>query len=457
MIVVGAGPAGCAATARLLDEGASVVLVDAGPGPPYPPAVSSLDALAAVAAPGRIRGDVLLRRSDPVSAGAPVPYEVGRGIGGGAAVNAMVLTTGDTTDYDRWATATGDRRWAWSSLAPGHDELVRRLRPTVMTPGPLGAAVATAAGLGSIGRSSAEPGARGVLLAATSSDAAGRRPLLPTLLGVEPGGPLHPRLRVVADRRVRAISLDGARRGVETDGGRIDADRVVVAAGTLASPRLLAGAGLAQPVASVDHGEVRDHPSFSFTVALRSASRRPERPVPPVSVVVMDDLGDSSTPVEVIVHVLDHVGAGDGRRFGAVIVALAAPTSLGRFTARPDGGVSVDPGWLRSDDDAARMATAVRVVGRWLAEPAVEAVAEAVHIDDRGTPLATLDAWSDDELVAWLRANPGPVRHAVSSLGGMTPTVTDGIVVVDGSVLPGLPPVNPQLPIMTAAWRFGGG
>ncbi|MEM9131508.1 MAG: GMC family oxidoreductase N-terminal domain-containing protein [Actinomycetota bacterium] len=547
VIVVGAGPAGCAAAARLLDDGCRVLLLDEGPGPERPAAVTSLDALAAVDAPGWTRSDVRLAGADADGDGTVGErYWVGRGAGGGSAVNAMVLTELGVAGHDRWVAATGDPAWSAERWEPHRREVLDRLPTMTAEPGPLGSAVAQA--LTSIGLD-------GVTPARLAAQPGGRVSLVDALLAVEPGGPLRPRLDLRLGLGVRSLLVDGPDsavgsgfagsgvggsgvgvvggavgpgvggvagsgvggadhrvRGVVTAAGEeIEAGLVVVCAGALASPGLVesvavgrsvagpgavglgaadqraAGLGAADQRAAGQGATGRvvgrsgtgaggaaraymDHPSFAFTVALPSGAQVSPSPRPPVSVVGRCRVGGSSGAdsssgvgggaegVAVVIHVLDHVGAGpDGRAFGAVVVALAEPAGWGSVTDGPAGFV-VRPPVLTDSVDGPALATAVRAVGERLADSSVSAVVDSVSLDDAGTPLDTLGTWSEEELMAWLAHHPGPVRHPTSTLSSLSPTpppvLPSGVLVADASVLPTVPDANPQLPIMVNAWRL---
>lgn len=477
-VVVGAGPAGCSAAARLLASGRRVTLLEAGPGPDVPPEVSSLDALAAVDAPGWVWPSVRWGTDEPGLGG---PYALGRGTGGGAAVNSMVLTVGDRSDYDEWARRTGDGGWSWAIIEDAFDEISRRLPTTQVEAGPLGAAVAAASqGVATADPlpASMAPDGRGAMAATVATEGAHRVSLVDAMLRVEPDGALHPDLDLRAGRSVRRViaGVDGAVVGVETDDGtRVTAPLVVLCAGALHTPAL---AETGRPARWVGPGgddgvrPVMDHPSFAFTVVLRADARVDLAPRPPVSVVVRSALDPTSDGdrAELLVHVLDHVGPGpDGRRHGAVVVALANPRSVGSIHEGPDDGLVIRPGWLVDDADRRGMVAAVRRTASWLRGVEVDAVAEAVSIDDQGTDIAAIDNWSDDELGRWLVDHPGPVRHPSAT---MSPLLTAGgpgnpgsveegsyvrgLVAADGSVLPTVPSVNPQLPIMINAWRLMG-
>jgi choline dehydrogenase-like flavoprotein len=259
---------------------------------------------------------------------------------------------------------------------------------------------------------------------------------------------------------VERLIVDGTRvTGVElADGTRLGAELVVVAAGALRSPRLLARSGLLDPARP---RPVQDHPSVVFTVALRSRFRNDPGERPPISAVLR--LDSDATAL-----VMDHVGPGsDGRRHGAVIVQLNDAASRGWLPLDGSEPVRFGPGWLTAASDRARFRAAVRHLTRLLAGPEIRAVASRVLLDDQGTELAQLARWSDDELDRWLLAHPGPVSH-VAGTCPMGPDPASGAVVdttgavhghrgvhvVDASVLPLLPAANLQVPVMAVAERL---
>ncbi len=470
--MIGAGPAGCAAAARLLDDGLRVLLLEEGPGPNRPPAVVSLDALGAVDADGWTRPDV--RIAGGAAGGGP--YWVGRGVGGGSAVNAMVLTAAGEGCHDEWVRSTGDDGWSAARHDPHRETLLDRLPTMTAEPGPLGAAVAEAlADLGGVAPAhlAAQPAGRVSLFDALLGPPSPSAPVSDgrsrSGLGVVSGHPprvdgLRAGLELGAGKAVRRLVADaggGRIRGVETvDRDLIEADLVVVCTGALGSPRLVdsvvpSGASAAPSIAAPAARPLMDHPSFAFTVALAERARVGPEARPPVSVVARSAPGGAA----VVIHVLDHVGAHpDGRAHGAVVIALARPSGWGTVSVA-DAATVVRPTELAGTADGAALAAAVRAVGERLGGPEVAAVATSVSLDDVGTPLAALDRWSDEDLAAWLADHPGPVRHPTSTLSPLGPgsTVLElpaGLVVADGSVLPTVPDANPQLPIMVNAWRL---
>ncbi|KAF6812299.1 Oxygen-dependent choline dehydrogenase 3 [Colletotrichum musicola] len=59
-------------------------------------------------------------QSEPVAAlnGRSITYNQGKGLGGGAAINACGYTRGPKVNYDEWAELVGDSRWSYDSQLP---------------------------------------------------------------------------------------------------------------------------------------------------------------------------------------------------------------------------------------------------------------------------------------------------------------------------------------------------
>ena len=101
-VVVGAGTAGCVVAARLAAGGDHrVTVIERGPdlsGPTTPPAIRSIDYTAALATERNDRDT----RATRTTAGDPIAYALGRGVGGSSVINGMVMERGDPSQYDRW-------------------------------------------------------------------------------------------------------------------------------------------------------------------------------------------------------------------------------------------------------------------------------------------------------------------------------------------------------------------
>ncbi len=497
-IVVGAGPAGCVVARRLLDAGHRVVLIEAGPGAPSP-AIESADAIAALGEDRWLWPGVEAHRRGRPS----VRYRRGRGLGGGSAINTLVATVGDRRDYDRWVTDQGCSGWDGAAVTPWLGSVVEAMGPQPATFGPLATLLtATVEAAGHrVGGASVDLDGTGYRTASLLVAGGRRRSAAGAYLGgvgsagrsagSAPGAGRSPgssgqrwngRLSVMTSTVVRRVLVDRERvTGVElVDGGVVAGPRVVIAAGALQTPVLLARSGIDHPALGAT---AEDHPSFVFTVDLPPERRhRPGQVIPPISAVLRwSSSGDLSAPgadgADLMALVMDHVGVGAaGRRFGAVIVTLTDVRSRGRVELDgrdPDVGPRFWPGWLDDRSDRRRLRLGVRHVAQLLTGDdgsRVGAVGEGddgpVSVDDRGTPLRHLSELDDDELDRWLLDHPGPVSHVASTcpMGPGPDAVVDldgrvrgveGLTVVDASVLPHLPNANPQIPVMAVADRIG--
>lgn len=113
-IVVGAGSAGCALSARLASAGKQVLLLEAGPADNHP----------YIHIPGtfiRVHGSrrtwMYRTEPEPFVNQRQVYIPQGRTLGGGSSVNAMIYIRGQAEDYDHWQ-ASGCPGWGWQDVLP---------------------------------------------------------------------------------------------------------------------------------------------------------------------------------------------------------------------------------------------------------------------------------------------------------------------------------------------------
>lgn len=458
-VVVGAGPAGCAAARTLADAGLAVALVESGAGWPYPESVTGIDTVAAAGEGRHLWPELVVGRNGG--------YRQGRGVGGGSLVNSLVLSPGDRADYDRWADELGCTGWGAAEMAPWLQRAADRVPMTGVDPGPLSLAVERAAAESghAVGGTSIEADRPGMLRAVLAASSGRRVSAVHAYLDPPPDG-----LTVVPNTTVDRVVRDGAGRrvlGVETaDGWRLDAPLVVLAAGALRTPLVLMRSGLIDAAVGAP---LKDHPSFAFTVALRAggepATSRPRA----VSRLLRWSSGGASRG-DLQASVIDRIGDDDGPPLAVVAVGLLAVASTGRVAAGP-AGPSFDAGLLTDADDRRRFRVGVRHAAELLASEPVTEVAEAVLIDDVGTPLDRLRSMSDAELDRWLADHPGPYAHVGASCP-LGPTTADGLGVgfepggfgaiagceglrvADASVLPDLVSGGLHLPVAAMAERI---
>lgn len=419
VIVVGAGTAGCVVAAELANAGVDVELIEAG-GPPDGGAASrSPDWLEIQADPARRWGGLEVDRDGSGSA----PYLIGRGVGGGSAINGMVLspspvqTSGPVPSGGTvWA---NDPVWDVPGFADAMSELSATWGTVTAGPGPLGEALMH--------------GARSRGWVASP---------VPLGLDVSPNGDVERRsvsaclgsLAVVTDTTVRrcTLSTSGTRvTGVElADGTKRTAGHVIVCAGAIHTPAMLLRSGIDN--GAIGRG-VADHPSRVFTVPLGPELESPPGDHPPITTVLRDGGID--------VLVMDHTGpTTEGRRHGAVIVMLMNPTSTGSIGLDGDS-VRVELGLLSDGTDRDRLDTA--------------ADRTAALLDE------VLGGESGDRPIGERQPGFGPVSHvaascrhgsAVGDAGEVLGFV--GVSVMDSSAFPRLPAAHPMLPTMALATAF---
>lgn len=114
-IVIGAGSGGAAVTRRLVDAGADVLLIEAGP-----PAIgiAEIDDPTRWVSLGRGAYDWGYNYAPTAAVnGRIIGIPRGKGLGGSSAINAMMWYRGHPADYDAWA-AAGAKGWAFADVLP---------------------------------------------------------------------------------------------------------------------------------------------------------------------------------------------------------------------------------------------------------------------------------------------------------------------------------------------------
>lgn len=470
--VIGTGAGGAVVAAELAAAGVDVVVLEEGDDPArIPPRLGPLERIGALYRNGGLTG---------AFGNAFIGVPIGRTLGGTTAINSGTCWRAPPDVLARWERTTGVPGLANGAHDAAYARVERALSVSRVPEALLGPGArlvrrgAEALGLHSEPLPRNAVGCRGTGVCAFGCP---RRAKQSTDVSYVPralaaGARLHLRARaerieVDAGRATGVVATRLDARGRAIGALRVSAPRVVVAAGALLTPGLLARSGLA-PRGSHVGRHLRLHPASRVVARFDEPVRAWEGVPQSLQVRDFEDEGivlqGIWVPPDLLAATLPGAGRAHAERMQSVdhlasFGALISDTSEGRV-----GGAGGFAWYWMGRDDVRRMQRAVSLLARiWFAAgarevypglrqaPVLRSPAEAEALAE-----ASLGA-GDFEMMAFhpmgtVRMAADPTRGAADGAGRLHHAPS--VIVADASLLPGSSRLNPQLTIMALATRI---
>ena len=400
IVVIGGGTAGCTVVSALAAMTTQpIVLVEPGASSPHDDESRFFDVLADEA----LSRDV---QTTLVDGGDDKPYVQAQALGGGSAINGLLLT-GEEPSFLRGLTR-----------------------------------MATEADCGQVGSALlAENGRYSRLWWNGGRWNPGRA----VQHLVEEG-----RVTVIAES---ATYLEHAQRVVtvaHTTNEAIEGSLFVMCAGALATPALLLHSSLERAVSGIGDG-LQNHPTITFTVQLKNQSSHRFD-----ATAVRESL--SSSGAQLLTVAYERTNAADAMN-GLLSTSLMDPESRGGVW-RSSTAMQNDFNMLATIRDRVAMREAVRELISTAMSASFAAISERVLVDSEGTTVEALDVMKNADLDEWISSHLAVVSHATSSCREIVEA--DGKVrgvgnlyIADSSILHSVPTCSPAGPVVMEAARIG--
>jgi choline dehydrogenase len=458
-LIVGGGTAGCVLAARLSeDTGRSVCLVEAGPD--YGPIEQ-----------GRWPEEMVTARSMPAShdwgIGADDERSLGaRIIGGCSAHNACCVLAGAPDDYDAWGA-----EWSYDAFQPYLARAMAGLRtakantdrPALFHSAFLEAALA----LGFPLLTDPNDPAQAVGVAPFPANVVGGS-RWNTAFGYLDAARERPKLTILPDTLVDRVLLEGTRAtGVLTDRGRLEAERVTLAAGAYFSAAILLRSGIGPeeqlgalgiPVTAVlPVGErLLDHYGAALAWEPTEQLHRELAMLEPLfeAHVMLKATSSLRPPGSLDLHLPSWVSrrAGEPGRFDVrVAFFLMQPASSGRVRLRSTNAGDlplVEAGFLSEPADLPVLLEGLEL-GRRVA--ATEPMRSLIEAELRPGPVEPVSFLQERVSTYYHPVGTCPIGSVVDARGSVVGI--ENLIVADASIMPSIPRANPNLTVVAIAER----
>ena len=229
----------------------------------------------------------------------------------------------------------------------------------------------------------------------------------------------------------------------------IEGSLFVMCAGALTTPALLLHSSLERAVAGIGDG-LQNHPTITFSLQLKTrVSQRFD------ATVVRDSLSSSGAQLLTIAY--ERTNA-ENVINGQISISLMDPESRGGVW-RSNTAMQNDFNMLATMRDRVAMREAVRELIATAMSPSFSAISHHVSVDSDGTSVETLDIMKNSDLDEWIAGNLTVVSHATSSCHEIVDA--DGKVrgvgnlyIADSSILHSVPSCSPAGPVVVEAARI---
>jgi choline dehydrogenase-like flavoprotein len=258
------------------------------------------------------------------------------------------------------------------------------------------------------------------------------------------------RVTVIAES---ATYLEHAQRVItvaHTTNEAIEGSLFVMCAGALATPALLLHSSLERAVSGIGDG-LQNHPTITFTVQLKNQTAQRFD-----TSVVRESLSSSGAQLLTIAY--ERTNALDAAN-GLISVSLMDPESRGGVW-RSSTAMQNDFNMLATIRDRVAMREAVRELISTVMCASFAAISERVLVDSEGTTVEALDVMKNADLDEWISDHLTVVSHATSSCRDIVEA--DGKVrgvgnlyIADSSILHSVPTCSPAAPVVIEAARIG--
>ena len=483
-VVIGAGSAGCAATYRLSEGGASVCVLEAGPSERHPLVKVPFGLVFLIGSKQRDWS----RRSAPMTAlgGRSIGVPRGRMVGGSGSINSMVWFRGRASDWDAWDVPG----WAWSDMEGVFEAVESHVRPGRLPhPHALTEAFGRLAGANDPERPPTPERESAGVVHVNMENGARRSAADAFLRPAMKSG----RVRLMTGAPVERIAIENgrARGAVLRDGRFIEARAgVLLAAGAIESPMILMRSGVGAADHLREHGlgvaldapgigaNLHDHPGvglhfdggpgYGLTLDQAPAwlaspfawlfGRRGRLTSNTVEGGAFWRVTPGDGPPEVQTHFIPFLLDPGGRRTATgtglfADICLCQPRSRGRLSLSDPHTPHIDLNLLDDPRDLEIMVRGIERLRRELSRLDLGDAGEVVPGPD-----VTGDALAED-----IRARCGTAYHPVGTVALNGPLDergslrgVEGLHVADASVMPRITSANTNAPSMAIGWRIGG-